>query len=263
MRASSFNVASALRRIYATKPSGAPLLLAILFLAPAMAMRGTPAQTKPPQPQSSDKEGLFLVARRGMSDPLFAKSAVLMLPIKDESLIVGLIINKPTHVSLAELFPNVRALQKDDRAAYFGGPVDIYSRSAIFRSPTPPKKAIHIFADVYVAFDSDAVRELIKNFPPPSALRVFLGRAQWSQGQLQREMLQGAWYSVRLNADPIFSDQPEQVWQTLLDRLEPKPYVDFHLPSKPLNRRATAPLRTVRSGHPVRLFYGEQPINLI
>src|SRR5271157_4558372 len=39
---------------------------------------------------------LFLVARRSILDPVFERSVVLMLPLKGDPLIVGLIVNKPT-----------------------------------------------------------------------------------------------------------------------------------------------------------------------
>jgi putative transcriptional regulator len=219
-----------------------PLLLAIfiLGLAPALIV---PAQEKPPQNQQGDQQGLFLIARRELSDPFFAKSTVLMLPIElpgEQSALVGLIINKPTHVSLHELFPHARALQKDDATAYFGGPVDIHDRSAIFRSSNPPEHALHIFADVYVTFDSDAIDALVKKSQQPSLLRIFLGRSRWGQAQLQDEMLEGAWYSLRLNADPIFSSDPGKVWQTLLDRVEPRPYVDYGPPSPALFARRSS-----------------------
>jgi putative transcriptional regulator len=217
-----------------------PLLLAtlVLGLAPALIV---PAQEKPPQNQPGDK-GLFLIARRELSDPFFAKSTVLMLPVEPSPLVpvVGLIINKPTHVSLHELFPHARALQKDDATAYFGGPVDIHDRSAIFRSSDPPEHALHIFADVYVTFDSDAIGALVKKSQQPSLLRIFLGRSQWGPAQLQYEVLEGAWYSLRLNADPIFSGDPGKIWQTLLERVEPSPYVDRRPPSRELFARRSS-----------------------
>lgn len=240
MPASYFSPASILRRVCATEPHRAPVLL-VLMLAPALAILGTAAQKEMPQPQSGDKEGLFLVARRGLGDPLFAKSTVLMLPVNDPLVIVGLIVNKPTHVALHQLLPDAHAFDKNQATAYFGGPVDIHSPSAIFRSTSPPEKALRIFDDVYVAFDADVVTALVKNSAHPSTLRVFLGRSQWGKAQLQRETLEGAWYSIRVDADPIFSDHPDRVWQTLLDSLEPKPYVDYHRPSARWNRRATAP----------------------
>ena len=203
----------------------------VVCLAPALI--GAAAQKKAPQDQGGDKEGLFLVAHRELGDPLFARSAVLMLPIEQAPVVVGLIINKPTHVSLHDLFLDSPAPQKDNATAYFGGPVDIHDRSAIFRSPTPPKDALHVFADVYVTFDSDAIAAMVKNSTQASTLRIFLGRAQWGQAQLQNEILAGAWYSMRVNADPIFDSHPAEVWQTLLDRVEPRAEVDYRPSASP------------------------------
>jgi putative transcriptional regulator len=226
MRASSLRIAA--------------VLLTILLLGLTLAIFGAAGQTKVPQPESGDKEGVFLIARRALSDPFFAKSTVLMLPVKSAPLVVGLIINKPTHVSLHDLFPDVRALQKEDAKAYFGGPVNIHDRSAIFRSATAPKDAMHIFADVYATFDPDAVAALVKNSTQVSTLRIFLGRAQWGQAQLQNEVLEGAWYRLRVDSDPIFSDHPGDVWQMLLDRVEPRPYVDYRPPAAARSSRQSA-----------------------
>lgn len=189
------------------------------------------AQAKPRQNGEGDSQGLFLVARRELSDPFFAKSTVLMLPMGDSPLVVGLIVNKPTHISLHELFPDAGNLQKQGATAYFGGPVDIHDRSVIFRSPTPPEHALHIFADVYVMLDPSDVDALVKkNAKQASALHIFLGRSQWSRAQLRNEISEGAWYSLRDNADAIFAGDPAKVWQKLLDRAEPRPYVEYRQP---------------------------------
>jgi putative AlgH/UPF0301 family transcriptional regulator len=205
------------------------------------ALPGPAAQEKTPQKQND--EGVFLVARRELGDPLFAKSTVLMLPmkdlqeifaLKDQDVVMGLIINKPIKVSLHDLFPHAEGVKNGEATAYFGGPVDVHDQSAVFRSATAPKNAIHVFADVYVTFDSDAISELLKDPAEGSTVRVFLGRSQWGHAQLLNEMRVGAWYSMHVDADPIFSSHPGDVWQTLLDRVEPRPYVDY----RPFSRNA-------------------------
>jgi putative AlgH/UPF0301 family transcriptional regulator len=205
------------------------VILALTLLA---GLAGTAAQEN----QSKQGQGLFLVARRGLSDPLFAKTIVLMLPIKESPLLVGLIVNKPTHVALRNLYGDSPELQKRDAMAYFGGPVgmQIGARSAIFRSATPPKDATLLFGDVYVTFDSDTIAELVKDVQRASVLRVFVGRAQWSPAQLQHETQGGAWYSVRSSADTIFSKFPDTAWRTLLKQAEPQPLVKYGPPLTPL-----------------------------
>ncbi len=105
-----------------------------------------------------------------------------MLPFKEGPLLVGLIINKPSKIKVRDLFPDSPELQKLDTMAYFGGPVDadVGMRTAIFRSKTPPTKATHVFSDVYVSFDPDAIVALAKNSQQAATLRIFIGRAQWA-----------------------------------------------------------------------------------
>lgn len=220
-----FQCAGLARFRSATAPIG------VLLLGITLALIGASAQTEAPQPETGDKEGAFLVARPALSDPLFARSAVLMLPVKDGPLLAGLIINKRTRVSLHELFPSAGATNSDDATAFFGGPVDIHSRSAIFRTARTPRDALNAFGDVYVTFDSNSIAALVKNPAQASSVRIFLGRSQWGRAQLQREMLAGAWYSLRTGSDPIFSGHPDDVWRALLSRVEPRPYVEYGQPA--------------------------------
>ena len=135
---------------------------AILIVGLSPVFTGTPARQTSP---NTKNQGQFLVASRDLPDPLFHDSVVLMLPIKEGQLMVGLIINKPSKIKVRDVFPDSPALQKIDAMAYFGGPVDadVVARSAIFRSKTPPKDATLVFGDVYVSFDSDTIAALARN----------------------------------------------------------------------------------------------------
>jgi len=235
-----------------------PLATAILTLGLTPCITGRAG----PKLQDSGRQGLFLVARRDLSDPLFEKSVVLMLPIKGTPLLVGLIVNRPTRVPLHDLFADSPALQKRDATAYFGGPVgvDVGALSAVFRSATPPKDATLVFGDVFVSFDHSTIASLVGNFQQASTLRVFLGRAQWAPKQLENEMAEGGWYSVGSSADPIFSKLPEDAWLTLLDRAEPRPLVEyeplfvplrthlFHFPVPPSGRLDSREARAFAHG---------------
>jgi len=198
-------------------------VLLVLGLSPGITDRA--AEEK----QGSDSQGHFLVARRELSDPLFEKSVVLMLPTTGTPLLVGLIVNRPTRVPWRDLFEDSPTLQKRDTTAYFGGPVDVEvgAQSALFRSKTPPKSAIPVFGDVYVSFDSDTIATLVGDSQQAAALRIFLGRAQWAPMQLENEIAKGAWYSIRGSADPIFGKFPEAVWRGLLDQAEPRPMAKY------------------------------------
>ena len=197
---------------------------AILIVGLSPVFTGTPARQTWP---NTKNQGQFLVASRDLPDPLFHDSVVLMLPIKEGQLMVGLIINKPSKIKVRDVFPDSPALQKIDAMAYFGGPVDadVVARSAIFRSKTPPKDATLVFGDVYVSFDSDTIAALARNSQQAATLRVFLGRAQWDPAQFENEVARGSWHSLPASVDSIFSAFPENLWRALIDKAEPRPVV--------------------------------------
>jgi putative transcriptional regulator len=196
------------------------LLSLVLSMTPAHV-----AQNKPKKGDSEDKT-LFLVARSELRDPIFKESVVLMFPSAvdvGEGLVVGLILNKPARVELSEIFPNDKELKNRSEIAYFGGPVDPRAPGVVFRSSKAAKQAALLFGDVYVSFDPDFIKELLKEPEKTPDLRLFVGRSQWAPAQLQNEMVVGAWYSVRAETNLIFSASPQYLWRKLFERAEPAP----------------------------------------
>jgi len=191
------------------------------------------AQDKPNEGDSEDK-AVFLVARPELGNLIFKESVVLLFPPSvgaREGIVVGLIVNRPARLALSEIFPDDKALEDRSETVYFGGPVDPRTPSVVFRSSKAPKDAVLLFGDVYASFDTDFIKELLKNPQGTPDWRLFVGRSQWSPGQLQNEMVQGAWYSTRAETNLIFSASPQYLWRNLLKRAEPAPIArDSDLP---------------------------------
>lgn len=68
------------------------------------------------QPQA----GTFLVAARGLRDPNFSQTVVFLIDY-DSYGAFGLIIDRPTGHTMAELWPEIAGLEA--HSVYFGGPV--------------------------------------------------------------------------------------------------------------------------------------------
>jgi putative AlgH/UPF0301 family transcriptional regulator len=167
---------------------------------------------------------LFLVARPELGDPFFKESVVLMFPssvVAVKGLVVGLIVNRPASVALSEIFPDDVALKNRSETAYFGGPVDPLAPGVVFRSSKAVKQAALLFGDIYVSFDPDFIKELLKKPKETPDFRLFVGRSQWVPAQLQNEMAKKAWYSVRAETNLIFSASPKSLWRNLFERAEP------------------------------------------
>lgn len=188
-----------------------------------------PAQDKPNKGNGEGK-AILLVARPGLGDPFFKESVVLMFPPSvtvEDGLLVGMIVNKPTHVTLSDVFPEEKALKDRTDTTYFGGPVEPRVPGLIFRSSKAAKQAVQIFEGVYVSFDLDYMKGLLKEPEKTPDLRLFVGRAQWAPVQLQNEMNLGAWYGLPVDTSLVFNTNPQYLWHKLYDRVEHAPMAEL------------------------------------
>ena len=182
--------------------------LALMFVAAPAAATEKPAQT------------YFLVAQPDLPDPMFHESVVLMLPPTGTDLVVGLIVNKPTKVTLGKLFPDNAALKRRTETAYFGGPVDISTPLVLARTTREPAGGVALFKDVYLNLEARSVLDLLKGSPATQSMRLYLGRAQWTDDQLHNEMLENSWYNVPSDPQYVFSADPRTVWRDLVARAQ-------------------------------------------
>src|SRR5690348_6874403 len=221
------------RNIYHEFPMTADLLLiCLLFYAqPARAAQNEKGQIE------------ILIAREQVDDPFFRHSVVVMLPETESQMVVGLIINKPTRLTLGKLFPDSPQLKSRTDRAYFGGPVDVSTPSVAFRSEKEPDNTVRLYGDVYLTFDSDQISSAFQNPKPGGGPRVFLGRAQWAPGQLENEIRMGGWYRIKAEGEMLFSPDPDNLWPKLHARAAPSKYIRYQLPSgspHPFTRNAAA-----------------------
>jgi putative transcriptional regulator len=174
-----------------------------------------------PEPDSSGvlpSKGKFLVASRTLVDPRFQETVVLLIDYSTTTGATGLIINRPTRVSLAELLPSVQGLKKRTDVAYYGGPVEGYRMIMLIRSSQKPEESGHVFGNVYVSVSRNTLERLIGPDKRKKQFRMYSGYAGWSAGQLDREVLRGDWLVVLADAPSIFEKKSSDLWQELFRR---------------------------------------------
>jgi putative transcriptional regulator len=154
---------------------------------------------------------ILLIARAELPDSNFRDSVVLVMnnlgPAPG-----GLIINRPTRIAVARLFPDLDRLAQMDDKVYFGGPVAITSVSFLFRAVTPPEQATRVLAGVYVSTDPELLRKLLSRDRPMDGLRIFIGHSGWAPGQLEAEIARGDWTLAPAEPDVIFGRRSEHPW---------------------------------------------------
>ena len=158
----------------------------------------------------------FLVARDDMPDPTFQQTVILMVPSAPENPIVaGVIVNKPTDVTLGRLFERLPAIKHPTEKVYYGGPVDDDEPLLFVRGAHPSKGTTRLMDNLYTGTSVDAITDILTHPWSPQDSRLFMGRAQWTRDQLRSEILRGAWDAMPAEVDLIFKSDPGAVWRRL------------------------------------------------
>lgn len=159
-------------------------------------------------------KAVFLIARPGMPDPNFRETVVLVVQAAGGEA-TGVIINRPTDRSLAELLPSERFESFTD-PIFFGGPVAQQGLFALFRADRYSGAAIPMLTGVWFAVLPDSVDALVGK--PPARIRFFSGYSGWAPGQLQAELDRGDWLVVDADAKTLFLKDTSRLWQDMVSR---------------------------------------------
>jgi putative transcriptional regulator len=178
------------------------------FLAAALVVLTAAAQAQSPT------KSVFLIARPGMPDLNFRESVVLIAQSEGGET-TGVIINRPTNRSLAELLPSERFEAFTD-PIFFGGPVAPQGLFALFQSDGYSGRAVPMLPGVFLAVLPDSVDALLGH--PPARIRFFSGYSGWAPGQLQAELDRGDWLVVDADAKTAFLRDTSRLWQDMVKR---------------------------------------------
>jgi putative transcriptional regulator len=144
----------------------------------------------------------FLIAMPAMADPNFAHTLTFVCEHNKDGAL-GIVVNRPTEMTLSALFEQIEIpLANDDikkAPVHFGGPVQIDRGFVLHRPLGNWQSTLAITDDVGLTTSKDVLEALARGEGPRDVL-VSLGYAGWSAGQLEQEISQNAWLTVR--ADP-------------------------------------------------------------
>ncbi|MGK5630502.1 YqgE/AlgH family protein [Streptomyces sp. URMC 123] len=170
----------------------------------------------------SSLTGRLLVATPALADPNFDRAVVLLLD-HDEEGSLGVVLNRPTPVGVGDILESWAALAGEPGVVFQGGPVSLDSALGVAVVPgeagTVPGEGPLGWRRVHGAIglvDLEAPPELLAS--ALGSLRIFAGYAGWGPGQLEDELVEGAWYVVESEPGDVSSPDPEQLWRAVLRR---------------------------------------------
>jgi putative transcriptional regulator len=166
--------------------------------------------------------GRLLIATGGLADPNFSRTVVLLLD-HDSTGTIGVVLNRPTTLAVAEALPSWASLVGPPPPVLFqGGPVGLESALALATLAAVPVDAAAApvgwrgVVGAIGMIDLDARTEDIG--PALRELRVYAGYSGWGPGQLDSELAGGAWLVVDSEPADAFCAEPEKLWSRVWRR---------------------------------------------
>ncbi|MFF3768432.1 YqgE/AlgH family protein [Streptomyces sp. NPDC001922] len=170
----------------------------------------------------SSLTGRLLVATPALADPNFDRAVVLLLDHDDEGSL-GVVLNRPTPVGVGDILESWAELAGEPGVVFQGGPVSLDSALGVAVVPGEAGAVVGEgplgWRRVHGAIglvDLEAPPELLA--AAVGSLRIFAGYAGWGPGQLEEELVDGAWYVVESEPGDVSSPDPEQLWRAVLRR---------------------------------------------
>ncbi len=133
--------------------------------------------------------GSILIAR-GLEDPNF-NSTILLVCHHDEEGSYGLVLNRPSHMPLSEVFSGVMLEEHKTRRIFIGGPVQPEELQILQITSGPVDGSFQVARHVFLGGHWNDLSEILK--ADARKVRLFLGYSGWASGQLAQEVRLGAW----------------------------------------------------------------------
>jgi putative transcriptional regulator len=162
-----------------------------------------PLHSTPPEFSLS---GQLLVAMPSMLDPSFSGSVIYLCEHSSKGA-MGLIVNRPTDLSVRELLGKVdlkvTSSFYEGFPVMFGGPVAGERGFVLHTGERVWGSSLLIAPDIHLTTSKDILEALAQGQAPENCL-VTLGYAGWGEGQLEEELAQNAWLNVPAHLDVLF-----------------------------------------------------------
>jgi putative transcriptional regulator len=177
-------------------------LLLPLFVSPAHAGEG------------ASLRGHLLIATHQEDHTPFQRTVILVLR-HGPSGAYGVVVNRPTHLTLKDVLPQRVQPKRQNLDVYAGGPVGLRQLSVLVRGHFAGKGIDQVMPHVAYTTRASAFHKLVGEAPDPKKTRVLMGYAGWGPNQLESEIARGAWQVEKASADKIFTGDPAKTWRRL------------------------------------------------
>jgi putative transcriptional regulator len=152
----------------------------------------------------------FLIAMPSMLDPIFGGTVIYICEHNARGA-MGLVINKPTDMTVAGLFDRIDLKLENipdshpmgKHPVMFGGPVQD-DRGFVLHAPIGKFSSSLKVTDEIAFTTSRDILEAVAAGEAPERMMLSIGYSGWSAGQLEQEILANGWLTVAADIHILF-----------------------------------------------------------
>lgn len=197
-----------------------PVVAALVWLA-LLIVAGADAGARAEDRKAASLTGKLLVAAPSMMDPRFRGTVIYMCQHSPNGAL-GLILNREMATvpgaAIVDQFELETEARQGEYRVIWGGPVE-YGRGFVLHSTDYLREDSVVVDDgVALTTDSQILVDMLEGNGPKRSL-LALGYAGWAAGQLESELMRDDWITVPGDADFVFTEDAEGMWDAAMMRL--------------------------------------------
>jgi putative transcriptional regulator len=158
------------------------------------------------------KDGCILLSNENLNDPNFKVTVVLICVYNNEGAF-GLVCNRPSHMPLSEIFDRELIQKAKKRSIYIGGPVQQDNLVIIQITDSAAEHAYKVAPRVYLGGEWESVGDILSE--ETATTRLFLGYSGWAPGQLEMEVVEGAWEVYHVDVEKFLLNWEEPLYNDI------------------------------------------------
>ncbi|MDP4265908.1 MAG: YqgE/AlgH family protein [Bacteroidota bacterium] len=163
--------------------------------------------------KNKPETGNLLIAEPFLQEVYFKRS-VILLAEHNESGSLGFIMNKPLDIKITNVAKDFPPFSGN---LFYGGPVRNDLLFFVHTLGEQIEDSIPIIKGLFWGGKTEVVKESIKSgLINEDNIKFFVGHSGWSEGQLEEELKENAWFMGKFDTDFIMNTEPRMLWRKTL-----------------------------------------------
>lgn len=164
----------------------------------------------------------FLIAMPSLDESYFGRTIIYLCEHDDDGA-MGLVINKPTELSIAKVLAELNLVEEDDEQlneqhVMSGGPVQTDRGFILHNDDKLWSSSLKLSDKITVTTSKDILAQLNTEQGPQKFIMT-LGYAGWSPGQLEQELADNTWLTLEADPELLFNTPVDKCWDKALEKL--------------------------------------------